>query len=266
MELPLTSSGRRNHGEMGRVRVPALPAGMFVSFFSDGTLAAQLGAQVSLGRKATSHECNVGMFQRRQSRAAPPWTRRMSQGLPGWLGNMDAAASGAVRNRAKHKARRSMEACGCRPGTGRVALMLHLLKCAKIYNCTGLAARRAQTLQFSADNVCGQRMPPKLSRGSCVRRGGAGRPTVCGFRNPQTMPLPNRGLRRVLKAESSTSCTAYPLVVSTRGRREARPLHGRAHHRVLGQALPLPSGRPRACPRRRRAPCQPHRRKAWGSP
>ena len=75
-----------------------------------------------------------------------------------------------------------MEACGCRPGTGRVALMLHLLKCAKIYNCTGLAARRAQTLQFSADNVCEQRMPPKLSPGSCVRRGGAGRPTVCGFR------------------------------------------------------------------------------------
>ena len=39
MELPLTSSGRRNNGEMGRVTVPALPAGMFVSFFSDGTLA-----------------------------------------------------------------------------------------------------------------------------------------------------------------------------------------------------------------------------------
>ena len=37
MELPLTSSGRRNNGEMGRVTVPALPAGMFVSFFSDGT-------------------------------------------------------------------------------------------------------------------------------------------------------------------------------------------------------------------------------------
>ncbi|MGB1592717.1 MAG: hypothetical protein ACPIOQ_08190, partial [Promethearchaeia archaeon] len=206
---------------------------MFVSCFSDGTLAAQLGAQVSLGRKATSHECNVGMFQRRQSRAAllratVDTTHVARQGLPGWLGNMGAADSGAVRNRAKHKARCSMEACGCRPGTGRVALMLHLLKCAKIYNCTGLAARRAQTLQFSADNVCEQRMPPKLSPGSCVRRGGAGRPTVCGFLESANMPLPNQLTTRSQGRALYFLYCIPTLVVSTRGRREARPLHGRA--------------------------------------
>ena len=39
MEVRLTASGRRNNGERGRVTVPALPAGMFVSFFIDATLA-----------------------------------------------------------------------------------------------------------------------------------------------------------------------------------------------------------------------------------